>query len=220
MRSAIYLILLLTIIASQNSQAIELYNCEIQASPQDNPNQTWTKKAFLIPNLMNQITFNKTELSLTVMNKKLWGTVNGQPNFMLEGTPENGIFASAYHKGTIYCTESETVDYLFKFKPWKQFFTIDTVLSEGHIQNSFNFSSIRYGHICFVGNAKHATVAIDKYLGLKGNIKSPYSISFTKTITDCIEGYGNIDDWTCTRHQTRNITKTIDHCFESENQRT
>lgn len=219
MKAAIYLVFVLTIIPIKSSQAIELYNCDFQSSPKGNPTQTWTKKAFLIPNIMNKITFNKTELSLTVMNNKLWGTVNGQPNFMLEGTPLSGSFISAYHEGTINCKDVESVDYLFKFKPWKQFFTIDPTLSEGHIQNSFNFSSIRYGNICFIGNSKKAAQAIDNFLGLIGKVKSQYSISYTQKVTDCIEGHGNIDSWTCTRHQTKVITKTINHCFESEDDR-
>jgi len=82
MKAAIYLVFVLTIIPIKSSQAIELYNCDFQSSPKGNPTQTWTKKAFLIPNIMNKITFNKTEKSLNTL-LKLYSEYTGAKGLIL-----------------------------------------------------------------------------------------------------------------------------------------
>lgn len=195
------------------AHALDVYNCDFTV-------KSWTKKTLLIPNITNKQTFNKTKLAMTVNRVgKLSGSVNGQPNFIIKGTVASGSFQSAYDKGTVRCEAAEKVDYLLRFNPWGQFFTLDPSLGQGHILNSIDFAQVRYGNICFIGDVKATGDAITKYAGLKAKIVSPYTLSFTQKVTDCAAGYGGIDDWTCTRYRTQTITKTINHCFESDSDR-
>lgn len=196
------------------AQAIEVYNCDFQV-------RSWTKKTFLLKNITNKQSFHKTELALSVNSAgKLTGTVNGQPNFILLGTPESGSFQSAYDQGTIKCAPKTEVDYLLRFNPWGQFFSLNPKLSQGHIQNSVRFAQIRYGYLCFIGDIQSTARAIYENSGLIGTIKDAYTLNYTEQVTDCINGYGHRDDWTCTKYETKSITKSIPHCFETVNDRT
>lgn len=214
-------ILSATILAfSLNSLALEVFNCEVSSSNKEAKSSLWNKKMFISKNFSNKITFGRTELSLSLdENLNIKGLVNNQPNFFLSGNVEEASFQSAFHQGTINCGKELEVSHLFKFRPWDQYFSLDSTLSKGHIIKSISTQDLKYNMICFEGDINEANNAISTNIGLRGIQTSPYDIEFSFSDEECVSGYGGMDDWTCTQTQTKIITRTVSNCSENQDSR-
>lgn len=214
-------ILTATLLAfSLNSLALEVFNCEVTTSTKGAHSSPWTKKMFISKNFSNKITFGRTELSLYVdENDNIRGLVNNQPNFILSGNVEKASFQSAYDQGTINCENQIEVSSLLKFRPWDQYFSLDTTLSKGHIIKSISTQDLKYNTICFEGDISETNTLISNKLGLRGVQTSPYDIEYSFSDEECVSGYGGMDDWTCTQTQTKTITRTVSNCTENQDSR-
>lgn len=212
-------LLVLMLVFTAQAWSVTAYNCDITVV-EKNSNETWdwTKKVFLSTEFRNKVTFNETTLELYLdRNEMIRGSVNGQPNFKLDGNAYNGSFESAYHTGTITCEKLQKLSHLFRFNSWDQFFTLDKKIGAGHIQNSMQVSSLKYKQICFIGDINEAAKAASAEMKIKGVIKSQYEIAYTWQDTTCARGQGtSVDDWTCYEYKTETRTDSIRHCFESE----
>ena len=214
--------LLLGLFLSTSASALEVYNCDIQSQPKGS-HSVAMKKTFLSSAFYNQIEFHeglggKTVLEINVdSNGRLNGSVNGQYNFILTGDASNGSFQSAYHSGSIQCSPALQADYLLQFIPWKNYFSVDSELSVGHIRTSVQVSDLQYGNICFVGDAAAANKAIEQSAGVIGMVISPYQLDFTFAITECAKGHGsNPDDWSCEKTKKSVITRSVKNCVSQD----
>lgn len=207
-------ILILTALLAVNAHAMSIFNCDVAAESKYAPTEpVLIKKMFISPAFMNEQLFHETKLNLTVdIGGSLLGSVNDQYRFILSGTPKEGMFESAYHKGRIRCAEAVEQPYMLQFKPWNQFFTLEPGLSVGHILNRIDTSLIRLNLVCFIGDIQAAEAAISKHLGIKGRISEGYKIDYTFTYTDCIRGHGSQDNWTCEEQKTYEVTVPVVDC--------
>ncbi len=203
-----------------NSFAVDVFNCEVTSNSKSLKSGVWTKKMLLSKNFSNKITFGKTELVLSVdQNNNIRGLVNNQPNFLISGNTDSATFESAYDQGSITCRKSVEVSYLLKFRPWDQYFTLNSRLTKGHILNSVSTQEIKHNLICFTGDTLEANKAISSSVGVEGVVTSEFNIEFRWTDEECISGYGGMDDWTCTQTQVKTITRTVSNCTESQDSR-
>jgi hypothetical protein len=122
--------------------------------------------------------------------------------------------------GKITCDEKPVkVAYLLKDSYWGQFFTLDPNLSQGHLLNSINTSSLSVSkntsNPCFIGDIKAAEQAISNHLGIPGKIAGNDSIEYTFKTTPCVEHAGSIDqdDWVCTKWGEAYPTASIHACI-------
>ncbi len=211
--------MLLTIIVLAigfSAHAIEIYNCDVTADPKIGDPYSFTKKLFISKDFTNQTDFHKTDLKLTVRNGKLDGFVNGQPNHILKGTPENGYFESAYHVGSVSCSKPVATAYMLQFKPWKQYYTLDENLSVGHILSSVNTASFYHNNICFIGDANAAAEAISSNASIKTKVLDRYQVQLTFDYTSCVRGTGSYDSFECDEYKTETVKKTILDCINGD----
>ena len=203
----------LALTLSFSAQALEVYNCDFAAvDKRSSAEIAWVKRTFLSADFSNQETFDKTVLDLTLRSGKISGTVNGQPQFILEGTPAEGRFESAYHKGTVRCDSAVRTEYLLKFIPWNQYYTLDKELSRGHIQNSADISQLYHRNICFIGNASAVAKAVSAQAAVKAKVVDDYRVDFTFQYTSCVRGHGGRDDFECDQYKTETLTKPLMNC--------
>lgn len=205
---------LLALFASLSAWALPIYNCDVTTVEKNGWKEPWTKKLVLSPAFTNRVDFNRTTLDLYVAaSGVILGEVNGQPNFMLSGDVQKAKFESAYHTGTITCSPEVDVPFVMKFIPWKQYFTVDPILSQGHIHHSVELSQVEYGLLCFVGDVNETNAAISQNFGVTGKIINPYRIDFTWEADDCIRWQGNNpDDFECLQYQRNKRTKSVMDC--------
>lgn len=209
------LVFAMTMTLAMSAQALELYSCDLTATAKSNEAIAGSKKMYLLTKYSNHQEFGKTALDIQVVDGKLSGSVNGQPNFILGGTPENGHFESAYIKGTVRCSGKTEATYMLMHRPWKQFYSLEKNLSSGHILKSLSTDSVYFGQACFIGDADAAAKAITSQA--KATVKSvnKYEIQLTFDYTYCAEGapsYPGDDD--CSRYETKTVTKPVPHCYE------
>ncbi len=208
--------MLLTVIilaASFSAHAIEVYNCDVTADAKVRDPYSFTKKMFISKDFTNVIDFGETDLKLTVRNGKLSGLVNGQTNFILRGTPESGSFESAYHVGSVSCSKSVTTSYMLQFKPWKQYYTLDKDLSDGHIHNSVTAINLYMKHICFIGDSDAAAAAISSRRILTKVIDA-YQIEVNFEYNRCVPGAGSgsYDDYECAEYEVLRVKSKVINC--------
>lgn len=195
-------------LSSLSAQAIEVQNCEVVATTKTSSPFSHSKNIFVSAEFSNQAEFANTKLELTVREGKLKGAVNGQPNFIITGTPANGGFESAYHKGTIVCDAPVQVDYLLKFKPWNQFYHLDASISNGQIRQGLSIGTVDADLACFIGNAEKAADAIVAQADIKAKVFDAYRIDLTYDKRECTKPTGtNPDDYGCDAYRT--VTKTM-----------
>ena len=218
------LMAMMFLLLSAQSWSVTIYSCDVTAlekRPAFGEATPWTKKIFLSSEFTNRVDFHSTVLDLTLDHKGgIQGSVNGQPNFNLEGNVKSGFFESAKHKGSIICDKGQKVSHLFQHKPWKQFFSLNSNLSEGQILTKIETNDLKYKLICFIGDVKAAEADASAVLKIKGTVKSPYEISFTWTDTVCARGRGsNVDDYVCEEARKEERTEALRHCYLSGNER-
>jgi len=211
------LLALLALMTTASAWALPVYNCDVTATPkrplwgQVTP---WTKKLLLSPAFTNTVSFNTTTLELRVnAGGVLSGSVNGQPDFIIKGDVHNGTFESAYDTGTIVCDSEVDLAFVLQNKSWKQYFTIDPFISQGHILNRADLNSIDYGLLCFKGDVNAVNEQLSLGFGVIGKIVDQYQIDFTWEAEDCVEWRGtNPDDSECLRYQRNKRTKPVMDC--------
>ncbi len=201
------LLVLIFSLITQAALALPVYNCNVSVEG------GWSKKLLLSPAFMNRVEFHQTVLDLRVdAGGVLAGLVNGQPNFKISGDVFKGSFESAYHKGFIQCEPEVYLPFVLQFKPWKQYFTVDPILSQGHIHTNVNLSQVDYGLICFIGDAVETNAAISQNFGVTGVVKSAYEIEFTWEANDCVQWVGGREDSRCVEYRRNKRTKSVQHC--------
>jgi hypothetical protein len=209
---------LVVIFSSISAWAMPVYNCDVTAIAKrtllGQAATAWTKKLLLSPAFTNRVDFNETTLDLRVdAGGVIAGAVNNQPNFILRGDVMNGTFESAHHAGTITCDQEIQLPYVLQFKPWKQYFTIDPILSVGHIQRTVELSSVDYGLLCFLGDVKEVNNNLSLGFGVVGNIVNDYRIDFTWEAEDCVRWTGSSpDDSMCVEYRRNTRTKSVHNC--------
>ncbi|MCB0347214.1 MAG: hypothetical protein KDD37_00175, partial [Bdellovibrionales bacterium] len=134
------------------------------------------------------------------------------PNHIIERTPVNGQFESAYHTGSVACAEPVKMAYMLQFKPWKQYYTLDKTASAGHIQNSINTDNLYYKHICFIGDAKSAAEAISSNAEVKTKVLDPYQIQVVFERARCARGTGSYEDFECEEYRNETIEMKLINC--------
>lgn len=205
---------LIGLVVSASAFALPVYNCELTATPKLGAwREPWTKKLLLSPAFTNRVDFGQTVVELRVnAGAALGGAVNGQPNFLIGGDVWNGSFESAFHAGVVTCKEEIELPFVLKFKPWGQFYTLNPIVSEGHIQRDVSLGYIDNELICFIGDEKAALRSLSDALGVEGKLVNPYRIEFTWEAEDCIRGTGSYDEWSCEEYRRNRRTKTVLDC--------
>ncbi len=131
----------------------QLYPCTFKASLKGESSSSWSKNFYLSNKRSIKASFGssyKTEIDVRVDNDgKLSGYVNGQRNFVLEGTTEKGNFESAHAVGTISCGAAQTLNTAYLFKPWNNLHLNDGQFDV--IQNTPQLTNT-----CYVGSAGQA----------------------------------------------------------------
>jgi hypothetical protein len=212
------LLTLVVIFSSISAWAMPVYNCDVSATAKrtllGQPATAWTKKLLLSPAFTNRVDFQETTLDLRVdAGGVIAGAVNDQPNFILRGDVISGAFESAHHTGTITCDHEIELLYVLQFKPWKQYFTIDPILSQGHIQRTVELSSVDYGLLCFLGDVKEVNNNLSLGFGVVGKIVNDYRIDFTWEAEDCVRWTGSSpDDSMCVEYRRNKRTKSVLNC--------
>ncbi len=212
MRLFLFGIILFT---SLSALALPVYNCDLTVIEKGSRSSyAWTKKLLLSPAFTNTETFHHTKVELRVQASGiLAGTVNGQPNFLISGDVFDGKFESAFHKGVVKCDSVGELPFVFQFKPWKQYFSVDTFVSQGHIQNSVSLSQIDHNLICFQGDAAEAFKFLSENLKAKARFVDEYEFEMTWTQRDCVRSIGtNPDDYECVDYQDRARTRKVFSC--------
>lgn|GEM_PF-3511260 len=212
------LVVISALFLTLSAWALPVYNCDVTATAKrtlwGQPATPWNKKLLLSPAFTNRVDFQETVLELRVdAGGVIAGTVNGQANFILRGDVMNGAFESASHTGSIKCDPEILLSFVLQFKPWKQFFTIDPILSQGHIQNRADLRSVDYGHLCFLGDVKEVNDGLSLGFGVTGKIVNDYRIDFTWEAEDCVRWTGsNPDDSMCIEYRRNKRTKSVMNC--------
>ncbi len=212
MRLFLFGIILFT---SLSALALPVYNCDLTVVDKGGRSQyAWTKKLLLSPAFTNTETFQNTKVELRVQASGiLGGSVNGQPNFLISGDVQNGAFESAFHKGRVKCESMGELPFVFQFKPWKQFFTVDTFVSQGHIQNSVRLSHIDNNLVCFLGDAAQAFKFLSENLNAKARYIDEHEFEMSWSQRDCVRWIGsNPDDSECVEYQERARTRKVLSC--------
>ncbi|MBY0517212.1 MAG: hypothetical protein K2P81_09900 [Bacteriovoracaceae bacterium] len=206
---------LMALFVSLSAVALPVYNCDVTAIAKSGWNKPWNKKLLISSKFSNNVTFSETVLDLRVdQNGVLHGSVNGQPGFMLSGDVTSGKFESAYHTGTIKCDPKIDLSFVMYFKPWKQFFTIDPVVSRDHIQNSVRLDQIDYGLLCFIGDVKESNAGLSQAFSVQGKMINPYRIQFIWEANDCVKWIGNNpDDTECVEYKVQTHKKEVTDCY-------
>jgi len=213
------LLALAATLISVSAWALPVYNCDVTATAKRSlwgqPATAWTKKLLLSPAFTNRVDFLETTLDLRVdAGGVIAGAVNNQPNFILRGDVMDGTFESAHHTGTIKCDQEIQLGFVLQFKSWKQFFTIDPILSEGHILQSVELSSVEYGLLCFLGDVKEVNHDLSLGFGVVGTIVNDYRIDFTWEAEDCVRWTGsNPDNSMCVEYRRNTRTKSVHNCY-------
>lgn len=213
MRLCLFGIVLFT---SLSALALPVYNCDLRVVEKNSrPSNEWTKKLLLSPAFTNTQTFHQTTIELRVQASGiLGGSVNGQPNFIISGDVFDGTFESAFHKGRVKCDSMGELPFVFQFKPWKQYFTVDAFVSQGHIQNSVSLSQIDHNLICFAGDAAQAFKFLSENLDVKARFIDDYEFEMSWTQKDCVRWIGNNpDNSQCVEYQQRARTRKVQSCF-------
>lgn len=199
--------------------ALPVYNCDVTATAKrtlwGQPATPWNKKLLLSPAFTNRVDFHETTLDLRVdAGGVIAGAVNGQPNFILRGDVMNGSFESAHHKGVIKCDHEVQLGFVLQNKSWKQYFTNDPILSQGHILTNADLSSVDYGLLCFLGDVKEVNDSLSLGFGVIGKIVNNYRIDFTWEAEDCVRWTGsNPDDSMCVEYRRNKRTKSVMNCY-------
>ncbi|MCE3011535.1 MAG: hypothetical protein LW878_00565 [Proteobacteria bacterium] len=212
MRILLFGIVLFT---SLSALALPVYNCDLTVVAKgDRTQYVWTKKLLLSPAFTNTQDFHNTKVELRVQaSGVLAGAVNGQPNFLISGDVYQGQFESAFHKGTVKCDSMGQLPFVFQFKPWKQYFTVDAFVSQGHIQNSVSLSQIDHNLLCFMGDAALAFKFLSENLNAQARFVDEYEIEMSWTQKDCVRSIGtNPDDIECVEYQDRARTRKVMSC--------
>lgn len=206
---------------SFSSWSMSIRNCEISAFDRNGDNsRPWKKQIFLSRDFTNRVEFSNTVLDLRLDSElRIKGLVNNQPNFILRGNASEGSFESSFHTGTIVCGPSLEVTHLFQHKPWKQFFSTDLTINAGHILQSIGLASIKYGHVCFIGDVKDVEAEASAFLNLKGIVKSQYEIQYSWDDVECVRGTGSFDSWKCEETKIVRRTDSLRHCYLNGNER-
>lgn len=210
---------ILGLLVSFSAFALPVYNCDVTAIAKrtlwGQAPTPWTKKLLLSPAFTNRVDFHETTLDLRVdAGGVIGGAVNGQPNFILGGDVHNGNFESAHHTGTIKCEPETELAFVLQHKSWKQFYTIDPILSQGHILGSADLSAVDYGLLCFLGDVKEVNENLSLGFGVVGKIVNDYRIDFTWEAEDCVRWTGsNPDDSQCVEYRRNKRTKSVKNCY-------
>ena len=205
----------IVLFTSLSALALPVYNCDLTVVQKgDRTQYAWTKKLLLSPAFTNTETFHNTKVELRVQASGiLGGSINGQPNFLISGDVTDGKFESAYHTGTVKCDSMGELPFVFQFKPWNQYFTVDSLVSQGHIQNSVSLSQIDYNLICFKGDAALAFKFLAENLKAKARFVDEYEFEMSWTQRDCVRSIGtNPDDSECVEYQDRARTRKVLSC--------
>ncbi len=211
-----FVIALSAMFAVVSAWALPVYNCDVTAIAKTGSwREPWTKKLLVSAAFSNQVDFHETKLDLRVnAGGVLQGSVNGQPGFMLLGDVHQGRFESAYHKGEIKCGAEIDLPFVLQFIPWKQFFTVDPMISQGHIHTTFSLQQVDYGLLCFLGDVHEVHATMSQGFGVEGQIINPHRVDFTWDAEDCVEWRGsNPDDFECLRYQRNRRTKSVKDCY-------
>jgi hypothetical protein len=209
---------LVVIFSSISAWALPVYNCDVTATAKrtifSEAEVAWTKKLLLSAAFTNRVAFNETTLDLRIdAGGVIAGAVNGQPNFILRGDVVNGTFESAYHRGTIKCAQETEIGFVLQNKAWKQFFTIDPLLSQGHILQAADLNAVDNGLLCFLGDVRDVNESLSLGFGVFGKVVSDYRIDFTWEAEDCVRWSGsNPDDSTCEEYRRNTRTKSVLDC--------
>lgn len=206
----------IVLFSSLRALALPVYNCDLTVVEKNSRSQReWTKKLLLSPAFTNTETFHQTKVELRVLaSGVLGGAVNGQPNFLISGDVLNGKFESAYHTGTVECDSMGELPFVFQFKPWKQFFTVDSFVSQGHIQRSVSLSQIDHNLICFVGDAAQAFKFLSENLDAKARFVDEYEFEMSLTQKDCVQWIGNNpDNSQCVEYRDQSRTRKVQSCY-------
>lgn len=212
------LLTLVVIFSSISAWALPIYNCDVTAIAKrtllGQAASPWTKKLLLSPAFTNRITFNETTLDLRVdAGGVVAGAVNDQPNFILRGDVVSGAFESAHHSGTIQCEHETEIAFVLQNRPWKQFFTIDPLLSQGHILQSADLNAVDNGLLCFLGQASEVNEGLSLGFGVVGKVINDYRIDFTWEAEDCVRWTGSSpDDSMCVEYRRNVRTKSVLNC--------
>lgn len=209
-------IALAALFSALSAWALPVYNCDVTATAKTGSwRRPWTKKLLVSAAFTNEVDFHETKLSLRVnAGGALGGSVNGQPGFMLAGDVVQGNFESAYHKGSITCSDEVEVPFVLQFIPWRQYFTVDPILSQGHIHDALHLSSVDYGHVCFLGDAEALHGYVTLGFAVEGKVVNPYRVDFTWEAEDCVQWRGtNPDDTECLGWQRNKRTKSVKSCY-------
>jgi hypothetical protein len=212
MRLCLFGIVLFT---SLSALALPVYNCDLTVIEKNSRSTSpWTKRLLLSPAFTNTETFHNTKVELRVLaSGVLGGSVNGQPNFIISGDVFDGNFESAFHKGTVKCDSMGELPFVFQFKPWKQYFTVDAFVSQGHIQNKVSLSQIDHNLVCFAGDAAQAFKFLSENLQAKVRFVDDYEIEFSWTQKDCVRWIGNNpDDSQCMEYQDKARVRKMYNC--------
>ena len=205
----------IVLFSSLSALALPVYNCDLTVvAKADRTQSAWTKKLLLSPAFTNTQDFHNTKVELRVQaSGVLAGAVNGQPNFLISGDVYQGQFESAFHKGTVKCDSMGQLPFVFQFKPWKQYFTVDAFVSQGHIQNSVSLSQIDHNLLCFMGDAALAFKFLSENLNAQARFVDEYEIEMSWTQKDCVRSIGtNPDDYECVEYQDRARTRKVMSC--------
>jgi hypothetical protein len=147
----------------------------------------------------------------------LSGQVNGQPGFILKGTPKRGAFESAYSKGKIECEKPQNADYLVMFRPEQNYFTVDQPLAAGLRTTRVDTSSLHHGLICFIGSAQAFAAAVQSRENYNSSVLSPSAVEFTYDYRFCSKPTGtHEDDSGCDEYTTIRETKQVPNCFKTD----
>ncbi len=213
------LLTLAVTLMSVSAWALPVYNCDITATAKrgswGETATPWTKKLLLSPAFTNRVDFLQTTLDLRVdAGGVIAGSVNNQPNFILRGDVMNGSFESAHHTGTIKCEPEIQLSFVLQNKSWKQYYTIDPIISQGHILTSADLGSVDYGFLCFLGDVKEVNNSLSLGFGVVGKIVNDYRIDFTWEAEDCVRWTGsNPDDSMCIEYRRNKRSKSVKNCY-------
>jgi hypothetical protein len=203
------------LLISQTSFAEKFYRCDVTTTLKKG--STSFSTVWYLSNKRTariDLPYAKTELALTIngLEEKLEGSVNGQYNFILNGSRAAGRFESAHAKGEIKCSVGQEEKVMLVRKPGHLAKQADKSLTN----RMLNASTAH--EFCFVGKAEDAAEEIKATVSgvLKTEIRGQgESIALSQIEQRCVESYGSHDDYECLRYDSpREFTYTLLNCYQ------
>ena len=193
--------------ASSFARAESLYPCTIEFEGQQR--NIYLSKARSIDVVFGARGLTRLQLRVTA-DETLTGTVNGQPNFIIQGDVDSGFVQSAYGQGKIQCGSPTDFSVIYVFQPWNQIYTP---------AGDFNViqRSLQAGNTCYAGSPEQALADYQSEFGLSARRiqldAETRAIQIHTTDQICTEDNGGTyDDFNCVAHETRAVVKTIPNC--------